>query len=83
MRIIPNEPEKLFISLFMKKGQKSFVLNPINSETSIRINPNQSKTKFSIQINPNQSVLGLFQTEFSIRINPNESKVGRIRIDSD
>ena len=50
---------------------------------SIRMNPNQSRTKFSVQINLNQSDLRLIQTEFSIRIkpwihsdwfNPNESE---------
>ena len=38
------------ISFDMKGGQKSIWLNPIYSETSIRMNPNQSETKFSIQI---------------------------------
>ena len=72
MRIIPNQSEKHFVSHLMKTGQKS-----------IRMNPNESETKFSIQFNPNQSALGLIQTEFSFRINPNESKVEMIRIDSD
>ena len=31
MRIIPNEYEKRFVSRFMKNGQKSIRLNPINS----------------------------------------------------
>ena len=64
--------------------------NPIYSETSIRMNANQSETKFSIQINPNQSGLWLVQSEsfrpwiisdwfwLKIRIEPI-----RARIDSD
>ena len=67
MRIILNQSEKRFVSRLMKNGQKSILLNPINSETLIRMNPNQSETKFSIQINPNQSEPGLIQTEFSIQ----------------
>ena len=59
----------------MKKGQKSIRLNPIQSETSIQMNPSQV-------VNPNKSELGLFQTEFSIRINPNESEAGMIQINS-
>ena len=55
MRIIPNQSEKRFVSFLVKKSQKSIGINPINSETSIRMNTNQSETKFSIQINPNQS----------------------------
>ena len=50
MRIIPNQSEKCFVSRLMKNGQKSIRLDAINSETSIRMNPNQSETKFSIQI---------------------------------
>ena len=62
MRIIPNKSEKRFVSCLMKCGQKPIRLNPINSETSIQMNPNQSETKFSIQLNPDQSE--------SIRMNP-------------
>ena len=83
MRIIPNQSEKRFVYRLMENGQKSIWLNLINSEKPIRMNPNQSETKFAIQINPNQSDLGLMKTEFSIRINANESKVGMNRIDSD
>ena len=53
----------------MKNGQKSIRLNPIYSETTIRINPNQSETKTLIKINRNQSDLKLIQTEFPIRMN--------------
>ena len=49
MRIIPNQYEKRFVSRLMKNGQKSTRLNPINSETSIWMNLNQSETQFSIQ----------------------------------
>ena len=83
MRIIPNQSEKRFVSSLMKNGQKSIRLNPINFERLIRMNSNQSETKFSIQINPNQFKLGLIQTKFYIRINPNESEVGTIQINSD
>ena len=76
MRIIPNQSEKLFVSRFMKNGQKSIRLNPINSETSIRLNPINSES--SIRMNSNQS-----ETKFSIQINPNQSEFVFIRIDSD
>ena len=46
MRIIPNQSEKRFVSRLMKNGQKPIWLNPINSETLIRMNPNQSKPSF-------------------------------------
>ena len=39
MRIIPNRSEKRFVLHLMKNGQKSIRLNPINFETSIRMNP--------------------------------------------
>ena len=51
-RVIPNQSEKRFVSHLMKNGQKSIRLNLINSETSIWMNPNQSKTKF---FNPDRS----------------------------
>ena len=70
IRTIPNQSEKRFVSRLMKNGQKSIRLNPINSETSIRTNPNKSE-------------LGLIQTEFSIRINRNHFYLGFIQIDSD
>ena len=77
MRKIPNQSEKRFVSPLMKKGQKSIRLNLINSETSMRMNPNQYETPF----NSDQSELGFIQIEFSIRINPNNSDIGFIRID--
>ena len=40
IRIIPNQSEKRFVSRLMKNGQKSIRLNPVNSVTSIRMNPN-------------------------------------------
>ena len=49
MRIIPNQSEKSFVSRLMKNGKKSIRLNPINSETSIRMNLNQYETKFWIR----------------------------------
>ena len=52
MRIIPNQFEKRFVSRLMRNGQRSIRMNSINSETSIRKNPNQYETMFSIQINP-------------------------------
>ena len=81
MRIIPKHAEKGFVSRLMKNGQKSIRLNPINSETSLPMNLNQSETKFSISINLNHPELALIQPEFSIRIHPNKSKVGVIQID--
>ena len=68
MRIILNQSEKRFVSCLMKNWQKSIRLDPINSETSIRMNLNQ---------------LGLIQTEYSIGINRNHSDLGLIRIHSD
>ena len=48
-----SEPiRKTFCISFDKNGQKSIRPNPINLETSIRMNTNQSETKFSIRINP-------------------------------
>ena len=76
MQIIPNQSEKRFVSRLMKNGQKSIRPNPIQSKTSIRMNPKPS-------FQSDQSKLGLIQTEFSIRINPKESEVGMIRINSD
>ena len=46
MQIIPSQFEKRFVSHSMKNGQKTIRLDPINSETSILMNPNQSATKF-------------------------------------
>ena len=40
-RVTPNQFEKRFISRLMKNGQKSIQLNLIQSEASIRMNPNQ------------------------------------------
>ena len=80
MRIIPNQSEKRFESRLMKNGQKPIRINP---EISIRMNPNQSGTKFSIQVNPNQYAHGMIQTEFSIRINSNYYDLGLIRIDQE
>ena len=86
MPIIPNQSEKRFVSRLMKNYQKSIQLNPINSDTSIRMNPNQSEKRFvsrlmknyqkSIQLNPINSDTSIrmnpnqFQTKFSIQINP-------------
>ena len=42
MRIILNQSQKRFVSCLMENGQKSIRLNPINSETSIRMNPKPS-----------------------------------------
>ena len=49
-RSIPNQSEKRFVTRLMKNGKKSIQPNPIYSESIIRINPNQSETKFSIRI---------------------------------
>ena len=68
MRIIPNQSEKRFVTRLMKNGKKSIRPHPINSETSIRMNSNQSE-------------LGFIQTEFSIRISSNESELTLIQID--
>ena len=65
MRIIPNQSEKRFISRLMKNGQKSIRLNLIHSVTSIRVNPNQSETKFSFRINLNHSDLELIRIDVS------------------
>ena len=56
MRIIPNQYEKRFVFCLMKNDQKSIRLNPINSETLIRINPKPSFQSKSIRawIGPNQ-----------------------------
>ena len=48
MRTILNQSDKHFVSRLIKIGQKLIRLNPINSETSIRMNSNQYETKFSI-----------------------------------
>ena len=52
MRIIPNQSEKHFVFRLIKNGQKSIRLNPLNSETSIRMNPKPSFQSRSIGINP-------------------------------
>ena len=62
----------------MKNGQKSIQLNPINFETSIGMNSNQSETKFSIQINPNESKLRLICIDLDLKLG-----FGLVRIHSD
>ena len=70
------------ISRLMKNGQKSIRLNPINSETSIRMNLNQFETKFTIQINPNSDWSKLnFQSE-SIRMHPRSEWLRLILIEN-
>ena len=64
MRIIPNQSEKRFVSRLMKNGQKSIRLNLINSETSVRMNPNESEPIRNHIFNADQS-----ESE-SIRMNP-------------
>ena len=44
MRIIGNQFEKRFVSCMTKNSQKSIRLNPINSDTLIRLNANQSES---------------------------------------
>ena len=80
MRIIPNQSESRFVSRLMKNGQKSIQLNPINSETWIRMNPNQSETKFSIRINPNYPDLGFIRIDSDWK-NPSSDWFGLSRID--
>ena len=63
MRIIPNQSEKLFVSCLMKNSQKSIRLNSIHSGNSMRMNPNQSETKFLIRIIPNNSDLGFIRID--------------------
>ena len=78
MRTIPNQSEKRFLSRLMKNGQKSIRLNPINSETSIRMNPNQHEIKFSIWINPSSDwTKPSFQLEL-IWMNPSLEWLGLI-----
>ena len=67
MRIIPNQSEKRFVSRLMKNGQKSIRLNPINSDTSIRMNSNPIFQSRSIRNIPRHA---LIKTKFSIQINP-------------
>ena len=82
MRIIPNQFEKRFVSRFIKSGQKSIRLHPINFETSIRNNPNQSETKFSIHIKLiSDWSKSNFQSE-SIQINPMSEYFGSILIEN-
>ena len=70
MRIIPKQSEKRFLFRLIKNCQKSIRTNPINFETSIRMNPNQSGTKFLISINTSSDwSKPNFQSE-SIRIIP-------------
>ena len=57
MRIIPNQSEKHFVSYLMENGQKSIRFNPINSETSIRMNPNECEPIRNQVFNPDQSKL--------------------------
>ena len=46
MRINPNQSEKPFKSGLLKNALKLIRLNPIQSETSIRMNPNESEVNF-------------------------------------
>ena len=50
MRILPNQSEKRFIPCLIKNGLISILLNPIKSETSSRMNRNESEP---IRTNPN------------------------------
>ena len=84
MRIIPNQSEKLFVSRLMKKGKKSIQSNlirdnnPNESETkfSFRI-----QTEFSIRINPNESKVGMIRIDSYLKFSLDQSELGLIRID--
>ena len=56
MRIILNQSEKRFVSRLIKNDLKPIRFNPINSETSIRMNPKLSFQSRSIRsrIDPNR-----------------------------
>ena len=41
MRIIPKQLEKRFVTRLTKNGKKSIRPNPIKSEETTRMNPNQ------------------------------------------
>ena len=82
MRIIPKQSDKRFVSRLMKNGQKSIRLNPINSETSIRTNPNTSFQSKSIRLNPSSDwSKPHFQSE-SILMNPSSDWFGLIWIEN-
>ena len=71
---IPNESEKCFISRLMKIGQKPIRLNPINFETSIRMNPNESEPIRNQVFNLVQSELIRSRIYLNRIFNQNQSK---------
>ena len=82
MQIIPNQSENRFVSRLMKNGQKSIQLNPINSETSIRINPKLSFQSRSTRINPNHSDLGFIRIDSDWKFGLDQSKLRMIWIEN-
>ena len=59
-RFIQNQSEKHFVLRLIKKGQKSIRINAIQSEVSIRTNPNQV-------FNLKEFKLGFIEIEFLIQ----------------
>ena len=70
-----SEPiRKTFCISFDEKRSEIIRLNPINSKTSIQMNPNQSEIKFSIRIYLNESKARMIRIDSDWKIGLNQSE---------